>query len=144
MPQTCEVSTGCVSRLHGWIPCKRKQCQVGPLPDMPVSLTRCGRLSARQVPVLRGQVVYSAWRLLGLSADAPLGVRVLPLPALRVVGWLVTSVQIRCTPHSGSARLPHCRNQEPIWLSAPESRNECPNAFEQLLEQSKPMSAPTF
>ena len=40
---------------------------VGLLPGTPVLLTSCGRPSARQVPVLRGQVVRSAWRRLGSS-----------------------------------------------------------------------------
>ena len=58
------------------------------------------------------------WRL-DSSVDAPPGIQSLPLPALRVVGQLPTSVQSRCTTHSGSTRLLHCRNQDPIWLSVP-------------------------
>ena len=70
--------------------------RVGLLPDMPVSLTRCGTLSPRRAPVSRGQVVYSAWRHPGSSVDAPFVVQPLQLPALRVVGQLPTSVQSRC------------------------------------------------
>ena len=40
---------------------------VGLLPGTLVLLTRCGRPSARQVPVFRGQMVRSAWRRLGSS-----------------------------------------------------------------------------
>ena len=49
----------------------------------------------------------------------PLEVQALPLPVLRVVGRPPTSVQIRCTSHSGSTQLHHCRSQVPILLSAP-------------------------
>ena len=69
--QTFEVSTGCLSKLRSCIPCRRVRCRVGVLPDMPVSLTRCGGLSARQAPVPCCQVVHSAWRRPGSSVDAP-------------------------------------------------------------------------
>ena len=52
---------------------------------------------ACQTPVLRGQMVYSAGRRLGSSADPLPGVRVLPLEALRVVGRLPMSVAVRHT-----------------------------------------------
>ena len=64
------------------------ECDVGLMPDMPVPLTRFGRLAARPVPVPRGQVVKLAWSRLGSSEDAPSGVQALPLPVLRVVGQL--------------------------------------------------------
>ena len=49
-----------LSRLHDCTPCKRMQCQVGPMPDMPVLLTRCGRLFAHRIPVPRGLVVLGS------------------------------------------------------------------------------------
>ena len=98
-----------LSRLHDCTPRKRMQCQVGPMPDMPVLLTRCIRLFAHRVPLPRGSLVHLALQRLGSYADAPLGVRVLPLQALRVAGRLPTSVQNRCIQHTSSL---HCRNQD--------------------------------
>ena len=85
----------------------------------PLLLTRCGRLSARQVPVLHGPVVRSAWRRLGSSVDAPREVQALPLPVLRVTGQLPTSTQSRCATHSDSTLSLPCRVLDPCAPSAP-------------------------
>ena len=105
-----------LSRQRGCSLCKRMRCRVGLMQDMPVSLTRCGKLSLRQVPVPRGHMVYSAWRLL----DAPLGVQALPLPVLRVVGRLPTSDQesLHVTQRFNNSCLVVVATSQ-AWLSAP-------------------------
>ena len=118
-----------LSRLRDCTPCKRMQCVVGLLPDTPVLLICCDRLSTRLAPVPRGPVARSAWRRLGLPVDAPPGVQALPRPALRVAGQLPTSVQGRCASHSGSTRSPNCRSQVPVWLSVPTTRSASVSAY---------------
>ena len=66
------------------------QGQVGPMPDMPVLLTRCDRLFAHLVPVPPGPVVNLALRRLGSSVVSPLVVQAQPMPVLRVEGQLPT------------------------------------------------------
>ena len=60
-----------LSRLHDCTSCKRMQCQVGPMPEMPVLLTRCDRLSVHRVPVPCGPMVHLALRRQGLAACSP-------------------------------------------------------------------------
>ena len=112
-----------LSRLRGCIPCKRMRCRVGLMPDMPVSLTRCGRFSARQAPVPRGPVVYSAWRRLGSSVDAPPEGRALPLPVLRVVVAVVSMSRPGCPPKLEVCCLQLCLcDQETIKWQDGETR----------------------
>ena len=63
--QTSEVSTCCLQDCTIALSCKRMQCQVGPMPDMPVLLTQCDRLVAHGIPVPLGPVVHLALRRLG-------------------------------------------------------------------------------
>ena len=72
-----------LSRLRDYTPCLRMQCQAGPMPDMPVLLTRCDGLFAHRVPVPRGLVVRLALRRLGSSVVSLLVVQAQPLPVLR-------------------------------------------------------------
>ena len=64
-----------LSRLQVCTLWKRMQCQVGPMPDMPISLTRCGRLVAHTIPVPLGPVVHLALRRLGSFVISPLAVK---------------------------------------------------------------------
>ena len=84
------------------------------MPGVPVLLIRCDRLSAHQAEVLRGPVERSDWRHLGSSVDAPPEVQALPLPVLRVLGQILTSIQSRCMSHSVLKQFPHRRSQVPI------------------------------
>ena len=84
---------------------------VGLLPGTLVLLTRCGRPSARQVPVLRGQVVRSAW--------APPGLVCCHCQLYVSRGRHPTSSQSRCTSHSGSTLSLICRVLDPCAPSAP-------------------------
>ena len=139
------------SRLRGWILCKRTLCQVCPSRGMPVLLTSCDRLSSSCSSWSNGAFGFG----LGSSVDAPSDGQALPPPALQVVGLPTSTTAM-------STRLLRCCNQDPIWLSAPNSRVSfsfcdsqstltmskcraaCPNAHGQLLEPSNAMSATTF
>ena len=88
--QTNEVRTCCFPDCTAALLASECNVKVGPTPDMPVSLTLCGRLVNHRNPILLGQVVYSAWRRLGSSVVSPLVVQALPLPVPRVAGQLPT------------------------------------------------------
>ena len=66
------------------------QCQVGPMPDMPVLLTRCDRLVAHRETVPRGPVVHLALRRLSSSVVSLTVVQSRPLPVPHVAGQLPT------------------------------------------------------
>ena len=153
-----------LSRLRGCIPSKRLRCQVGQMPDMPVSLTRCGRLSARQIPVPRRQVVQSAWRRLGLrkrrlesnlchcqccvcSVSFPrqsgIAVRHTAVSPSGFLHQFELLVQFSVDSQSRSSPHPATMTSSPCTTTS-TSRDVCPDAHGHLLELSRPMSAPIF
>ena len=153
------------SRLPGCTPCKRMQCQVGQMPDMPVLLTRCDGLVAHRVPVPRGGALGFAppGLVCGLAACSPSSATA--SSASRGSTSHVSPESVYVTQRfntAASLNLAFLHQLELLiqFLQQPievitissddeivtmlKSRVECPNAHGQLLELSRPKSVLTF